>query len=103
MGDVPQTTNVLLVAFVVDASITLWRRGGSDARRRTAIVGGSLAFCVTAAAGLTALIAFGLLHAPAIVMPGVFIVVLAMGYELGWDVIQRDTKLSPKRSLAVIG
>ena len=33
---VAQITNVLLVAFVVDASITLWRRGGPDARRRAA-------------------------------------------------------------------
>ena len=33
------------------------------------------------------LITSGLVHAPTIVMPGVFIVVLAMGYELGWDVI----------------
>jgi len=84
---VAQITNVLLVAFVVDASITLWRRGGPDARRRAAIVGSSLAVCITAAAGFTTLITFGLVHAPTIVMPGVFIVILAMGYELGWDVI----------------
>src|SRR5208282_5229596 len=81
---VPQITNVLLAAFVVDASITLWRRGGRDARRRAAVVGGSLVFCVTVVAGFAALIIAGVVHAPTIVMPGVFIVVLAMGYELGW-------------------
>jgi len=84
---VPQITNVLLIAFVVDASIALWRRGGADARRRAAIIGGSLVLCISAVGAFAALIITGLLHAPTIVMPGVFIVVLAMGYELGWDVI----------------
>ena len=73
--------------FVVDASITLWRRGGADARRRAAVVGGSVVACIVAVAGLAALITLGLVHAPTIVMPGVFLVVLAMGYELGWDML----------------
>ena len=84
---VMQVSNVLLVAYVVDASITLWRRGGPTARRRATVVGGSLLLGITAIAGSAALIIAGLVHAPTIVMPGVFVVVLAMGYELGWDVI----------------
>jgi two-component system, LuxR family, sensor kinase FixL len=86
-GIVPQIGNVLLVAFVVDASVTLWRRSGPDARRRAVVVGGSLVVCIVAIAGFAALITLGLVHAPTIVMPGVFVLVLAMGYELGWDVI----------------
>ena len=43
LGIVPQVGNLLLVVFVVDASVTLWRRGGADARRRAAVVGGSVA------------------------------------------------------------
>ena len=42
---------------------------------------------MTAVAGFAALIITGVVHAPTIVMPGFFIVVLAMGYELGWDLI----------------
>jgi two-component system, LuxR family, sensor kinase FixL len=84
---VPQITNLLLIALVIDASIALWRRGGADARRRAALIGGSLVLCIFAVGGFAALIITGMLHAPTIVMPGVFIVVLAMGYELGWDVI----------------
>ena len=84
---VPQIGNLLLVAFVIDASVTLWRRGGPSARRRAAVVGGSLVVCIVAVAGFAALITSGLVHSPTIVMPGVFIVVLAMGYELGWDMI----------------
>jgi PAS domain S-box-containing protein len=84
---VPQIGNMLLVVFVLDAAVTLWRRGGSDARRRAAVVGGSLIICITVVAGFAALITLGIVHAPTIVMPGIFIVVLAMAYELGWDLI----------------
>ena len=86
-GIVPQIGNVLLVAFVIDASVALWRRGGPDTRRRAVVVGGSLVVSIVAIAGLAALITSGLVHAPTIVMPGVFIIVLAMGYELSWDLI----------------
>lgn len=84
---VPQIGNLLLGAFVIDASVALWRRGGTDARRRAAVVGGGVIVCIVAVAGFAALITWGLVHAPTIVMPGVFIIVLAMGYELGWDLI----------------
>jgi PAS domain S-box-containing protein len=84
---VPQIGNLLLAVFVVDASITLWRRGGADARRRAVVVGGGVVICVAAVAGFAALTTLGLVHAPTIVMPGFFIIVLAMGYELGWDLI----------------
>jgi len=84
---VPQVGNLLLAVFVVDASVTLWRRGGADARRRAAVVGGGVVLCIAAVAGFAALITLGVVHAPTIVMPGVFIIVLAMGYELGWDLI----------------
>jgi len=84
---VPQFGNLLLVAFIVDASITLWRRGGTVARRRAALVGGSLALCIATAGSLSALVVTGVIHAPTILMPGFFIVVLAMGYELVWDLI----------------
>ncbi len=86
---VPQLSNLLLVAFIVDASITLWRRGGAVARRRAALVGGSLTLCIVTAASFAALVVTGVVHAPTILMPGFFIVVLAMGYELVWDLARR--------------
>jgi two-component system, LuxR family, sensor kinase FixL len=84
---VPQIGNLLLIAFVVDASMALWRRGDADSRRRVIVVGGGVVACVVAVAGLAALITLGLVHAPTIVMPGVFVIVLAVGYELGWDLL----------------
>jgi len=106
-GIVPQIGNVLLVAFVIDASVALWRRGGPDARRRAIVVGGSLVVCIAAVAGFAALITTGLVHAPTIVMPGVFIVVLAMGYELSWDLIAAahlasQLRISEQRFRAVV-
>jgi hypothetical protein len=68
---VPQIGNVLLIVFVLDAAVTLWRRGGPDARRRAAVVGGSLVICVTEVAGFAALTTLGIVHAPSIVMPGI--------------------------------
>ena len=84
---VPQIGNLVLAAFVIGASITLWRRGGADARRRAVVVGGGVVVCIAAVAGFAALTTLGLVHAPTIVMPGFFVIVLAMGYELGWDLI----------------
>jgi PAS domain S-box-containing protein len=79
--------NALLVAFVVDASITLWRRGDPVARRRAAVVGGSIVLCVVVVSGLGVLIVAGAVRAPTILTPGFLVVVLAMGYELSWDVM----------------
>jgi PAS domain S-box-containing protein len=82
---VPQLSNWLLVAFIVDASVSLWRRGGTVARRRAALVGGSLGLCIVTAASVAALVVTGVVHAPTVLLPAFFIVILAMGYELVWD------------------
>ncbi len=104
---VPQLSNLLLVVFIVDASISLWRRGGAVARRRAALVGGSLALCIVTAASVAALVVTGVVHAPTVLMPGFFIVVLAMGYELVWDLtaaaqLAAQLRASEERFRAVI-
>jgi two-component system, LuxR family, sensor kinase FixL len=82
---VAQIANLLLVAFVVDASVALWRLGDPVSRRRAAIVGGGILACVVPVIGIAVLILFGAVRAPTIMTPGFFIVVVAMGYELSWD------------------
>lgn len=84
---VAHIANLLLVAYILDASITLWRRGDPVARRRAVLVGGGLALCVIVVASLASLIIAGAVRSPTILTPGFMIVVLAMGYELSWDVI----------------
>ncbi len=86
-GIVPQLSNLLLVAYVVDAAVVLWRRGDGASRRRAVIVGGGIAGSMAVVAAFAALIVTGIVHAPTILTPGVFAIVLAVGYELGWDVI----------------
>ena len=84
---VPQIGNVLLLAFILDASISLWRRGDAAQRRRALFVGGSLVFCVATASSVAGLGVSGIVHTSSMVMPAAFAIVVAMGFELGWDLI----------------
>ena len=104
---VPQLSNVMLILLVIGAAVTVWRRGDPISRRRAMVVGGSLVLCVGFAAGLATLTITGVVHAPTMVMPSVFILVVAMGYELVRDVIaaaQLSTQLraSEARFRAVV-
>ncbi len=83
-----QLSVLLLLAFVADATIALWRRGGAVDRRRAAIVGGSLMFFVLVAGTLMALVSWQVLPAPYLVSPIFLIMVFAMGYELSRDVLR---------------
>jgi signal transduction histidine kinase len=84
---VPQVSNLFLLAFVIDASIAIWRRDGEADRRRAALVGGSLVVCIVVAAVMGVAISAGWLRSPTPLMACFFIVVLAMAYELGRDVL----------------
>ncbi|MCU0919992.1 MAG: PAS domain-containing protein, partial [Burkholderiaceae bacterium] len=84
---VAQIANLLLVAFVVDASVTLWRRGDPVSQRRATVVGGGIVACLVLVVGVAVLILSGAVRAPTIMTPGFFIVVVAMGYELSWDLL----------------
>jgi len=74
-----------LVVFVVDASITVWRRGD---RRRAVVVGGSIAVVLALSAAQTALLVLGKIQPPG--TPSLFYVVVlaAMGYELASDALR---------------
>jgi two-component system, LuxR family, sensor kinase FixL len=69
-----------LVIFVVDASITVWRRGD---RRLAVIVGGSIAFFVLLGTGQVALQVLKVIQPPS--TPSLFClgIIVAMCYELG--------------------
>lgn len=85
---VPQLCNLLLLIFVADASIALWRRGGRAARRRAALVGGGMALCIAATGALAALTVHGLAPLPTVLMPAFVAVLLAMSFELSGDVLR---------------
>lgn len=75
---------LLLLVFVVDASVTLWRRG---ARRRAALVGGAITFFVLAAGAQAALVEGGVLRTPYLVTFFYLAILVAMGIELSDDVL----------------
>lgn len=79
---------ILVVAFLCNASVTLWRKG---VRRRAAIVGGSTVFFFLVARGHAVLIETGHLQAPYFVSFAFLGVLAAMGYELGGDVLRAAT------------
>jgi PAS domain S-box-containing protein len=81
-------SSLVALAFVFDASLALWRRGGADARRRAIVVGGSITFFIIVGAGLSALIHPDLVHLPYIISFPFLAVIFAMGFELSHDVMR---------------
>src|SRR5215470_7761467 len=75
---------LLLVIFVVDATITVWRRGN---RRQALVVGGSIVLLVLLASAQAVAMTWGLLATPLTVSLFYLILVAAMAYELSYDLI----------------
>jgi PAS domain S-box-containing protein len=90
---VSELSSLLLLVFVVDASVTLWRRGHPGERRRAAIVGSSMTFFILVAAGTSTLIEAGVMRSPYLISFSFLAMVVAMGYELSLDVL-RAARLS---------
>ena len=82
---VGQLSLVLLMAFVADAAISVWRRGE---RRLALVTGGSIFLCFLGATVQAVLIFWGSVHWP--LTPSLFFMatVLAMSYEMSLDVFR---------------
>jgi len=85
---VSELSSLLLLVFVVDASVTLWRRGHAGDRRRALIIGGSIAFFILVSAGTSALIEAGVIQSPYLISFSFLAIVAAMGYEVSSDVVR---------------
>src|SRR5215470_16702789 len=82
---VAQFSLLLLVIFVVDATITVWRRGN---RRQALVVGGSIVLLVILASAQAVAMTWGLLATPLTVSMFYLVLVAAMAYELSYDLIR---------------
>ncbi|PYK70000.1 MAG: PAS domain-containing sensor histidine kinase, partial [Verrucomicrobia bacterium] len=82
---VGQLSVLLLLIFLVDATLTVWRRGD---RRRALIVGGSAISFVTLALGQSALVIWGVIESPFFISFPYLGIVAAMGYELSSDLLR---------------
>ena len=76
---VGQLSVLLLVIFVADAAVTVWRRGD---RRQALMVGGSIAFFAAGIGVESVLVLGGIVHAPLTVSLLYLGLLAVMGYEL---------------------
>lgn len=82
----PHASVLLLLVFLVDASISVWRRGE---RRSALIVGGSMIFFTSQALAQIVLILWGVIAAPLRISVGYLIMLIAMAFELSRDISER--------------
>src|SRR5262249_33704309 len=82
---IPQLSLVLLVIFVTDATITVWRRGD---RRPALIVGGSIVLFVVLGTLQAVAVTWGIISIPMTVSLLSLVLVGAMTYELSYDLIR---------------
>ncbi len=76
---------LLLLVFLVDASISVWRRGG---RRSALIVGGSMVFFLSYSFAQIVLVLWEVIAAPLRVSPGYLVMLIAMAVELSRDIAE---------------
>src|SRR6266446_1613002 len=80
-----QATLLLLLAFFVDATITVWRRGD---RERALIVGGTTSFFGAIVAAQFALVILGIIQVPFFASFAYLGIVVALGYQLCNDAVR---------------
>lgn len=85
---------LLLLVFVVDAAVTLWRRGQ---RRRAGVVGGTIIFFILFAGVHSALVDAGIVRTPYMFSFAYLAILVAMGWELSHDVLNAGQLASDLR------
>jgi len=97
---VGQLSSILFLCFLIDATKTVWQRGD---RRRAIVVGGSMIVFIVVAAGHLALLNWGVIHSPYYISFCFLAIVIAMGYELSFDVFRAaDLSRNLQRSEALL-
>jgi PAS domain S-box-containing protein len=81
---VAQVSFVFLIIFLVDVSITAWRRGD---RRRAVAVGGSTVFFILFSTVQSVFVFWGIVRVPIVASLSLMGLVAVMGYELSSDTI----------------
>ena len=89
-----ELSSLLLLIFVADAAVTLWRRGRQPERHRALVVGGSITFFILLAAGHSGLVERRSHPVRPTMISFAFLAIVAtMGYELSSDML-RATQLA---------
>ena len=79
--------NVLLLIYVADALRSALRRDDPDLRRKAIVVCGGLLAYVLISSGAGQLIVYGIVQMPVVISPPFVIIMLAISYELGRDIV----------------
>ena len=82
-----EASGLLLVVFVVDAAIRLWRKGDPRERQRALVVGGGVVLFTVSCITNGILVHGGVAHAPYFVTLSFMLIVAAMGFELSRDMM----------------
>ncbi len=90
---VGEASSLLLMVFLLDATLTCWRRGDALERRRAVVVGGGFLVMVALAAVSSWLIHAGMFASVYLISPPFLGVLAAMGFELSADAA-RSAKLA---------
>ncbi len=77
---------LLLLVFVMDASVCHWRKGGREARRKACLIGGGTIGFIIVSAFLSQMVAWGLVKMPVLISPPFLILLGAMTFELCNDI-----------------
>jgi two-component system sensor kinase FixL len=78
----------LLLIFVVDASVQLWRTRARDARRKALVIGGATFVSVAIATTYTQLMILAELKVPVLLSPPYLIMLAAMTFEVSRDTLR---------------
>jgi two-component system sensor kinase FixL len=92
-GRLGQFASLVLLIYVTDASLRLWRTGSADDKRRAKFLGGSMVFFILLVAATPGAVAQGWVKSPMTVSLPFLCIVLVMGYELSQDLL-RAARLS---------
>jgi len=85
-----ELSGLLVTAFVIDASVSLWKRAQPSDRRRAVWVGGSIAFLCLMLQGEAALSRLNLISNLYLASPLFFAIIAVMALELSYDLFAAE-------------
>ena len=83
-----ELSSLLMLVYVIDASVRSWRLGTAEGRRRAVVVGGSIILFVLVAAGGSALTHRQIIHVPYLISLPFIAILAATAFELGSDLFR---------------
>jgi len=84
---------LLVLVFVADASISLWRQGTSDAKRKVIVIGGAAFLAWAAGAAYAQILVYQAARLPVLLSPPYLFMLAAMTFEMSRDTL-RATRLA---------